>query len=168
MGQIIKSLSSLCLSVCLSALPRLLFLFDFDEILYSLLEPKSKKELVSGHARKSDGFKGPPVGNHITSPMVTWPMTLRDAERSSLWPQNLWDSTPWKPYKGDGWIEFTTYGKPYRPITSLKANLDLLNRHQPGTHPLLTCKLGLLLDNYKVPWHIFLFKQLHKHTINTL
>jgi len=39
---------SLCLSVWLSALLRLQFLFDFDEILYTSWVPKSKKAFVTG------------------------------------------------------------------------------------------------------------------------
>jgi len=37
MGQIIKSLASVCLSVCLSSLLRSQFWIDFDETLHSRL-----------------------------------------------------------------------------------------------------------------------------------
>jgi len=38
MGQIIKSLASVCQSVCKLLRPQ--FWFDFDEILHSVLEPE--------------------------------------------------------------------------------------------------------------------------------
>ena len=34
---------------------------------------------------------------HIASPMVTWPMTSRDQERSKSWPQCLWSLISQKP-----------------------------------------------------------------------
>jgi len=48
MGQIIKSLASVCVSVCLSSLLRPQFLFDFHEILHSGLGLKSKIKFVAG------------------------------------------------------------------------------------------------------------------------
>ena len=50
---------------------------------------------------------------HIRSPMVTWPITSRDPERSRSWPQYLRSLISQKPCETNGWFKLTTHRIPY-------------------------------------------------------
>ena len=47
----------------------------------------------------------------IPSPMVTWPMTSRDPERSRSWPQYVWCSLSRNPLEIETWIQWDTNRK---------------------------------------------------------
>jgi len=47
----------------------------------------------------------------IPSPMVTWPMTSLDPERSRSWPQYVWCPLSWKPLEIATWWQRSACGK---------------------------------------------------------
>jgi len=58
---------------------------------------------LSNHARYRVGFKRPPIRNYTASPVVTWPMTLRDPKTARSLPK-IFETSYLDNRARDGWF----------------------------------------------------------------